>query len=74
MAIDKKIRPVIRTVNGEATAKIRDAELYKHRLDLTGEANPAEGIRQGLDDLRTGRTRPAGAVFDEIRADYDIKR
>jgi prevent-host-death family protein len=67
-------RPVILTVNGKAAAVVQDAEAYQHLLDLAAEASAAEGIRQGLDDLRTGRTRPAVAVLDEIRADYGIPR
>src|SRR5690348_7417008 len=67
-------RPVILTMNGKAAAVVQDAESYQRRLDLAAQASAAEGIRQGLEDLRTGRTRPAGVVFDEIRADYDISR
>lgn len=67
-------RPVILTVNGKAAAVVQDAEACQQLLDLAGEANAAEGIRQGLEDIRNGRTRPAGAVFDEIRADYAIPR
>jgi prevent-host-death family protein len=66
-------RPVILTVNGKA-AVVQDAEGYQHRPDLAAEAITAEGIRQGLEDLRNGRTRPAGAVFDEIRADHGVPR
>jgi prevent-host-death family protein len=67
-------RPVILTVNGKAAAVVQDAEAYQHLLDLAAKANAAEGIRQGLEDLRNGRTRPAGGVFDEVRADYGISR
>ena len=67
-------RPVILTVNGKAAAVVQDAEAYQHLLDLAGEASAAEGIRQGLEDMRNGRTRSAGAVFDEIRTDYAIPR
>lgn len=67
-------RPVILTVNGKAAAVVQDAEAYQHLLDLAAEANAAEGIRQGLEDLGNGRTRPAADVFDEIRADYGIPR
>lgn len=67
-------RPVILTVNGKAAAVVQDAEAYQHLLDLAAEANAGEGIRQGLEDLRSGRTRPAGAVFDAIRRDYGIPR
>ena len=67
-------RPVILTVNGKAAAVLQDAEAYQHLLDLAGEASAAEGIRQGLEDMRNGRIRSAGVVFDEIRADYAIPR
>jgi prevent-host-death family protein len=67
-------RPVILTANGKAGAVIQDAEAYQHLLDLAAEASAAEGIRQGLGNLKTGRTRPAGAVFHEIRADHGIPR
>jgi prevent-host-death family protein len=67
-------RPVILTVNGKAAAVLQDAEAYQHLLDLAAEASAAEGIRQGLEDLRNGRTRPTRAVFDEIRSRYGIPR
>ena len=67
-------RPMILTVNGKAAAVVQDAEAYQHLLDLVAEASAAEGIRQGLEDLRSGRTRPARAAFDEIRGEYDIPR
>jgi prevent-host-death family protein len=67
-------RPVILTVNGKAAAVVQDAEAYQRLLDLAADASAAEGIRQGLDDLKNGRTRPARAVFDEIRAEYGIPR
>ena len=53
---------------------MQDAEAYQHLLDLAQEASAAEGIRQGLEDLRNGRTRLARAVFEEIRAEHDIPR
>ncbi len=67
-------RPVILTVNGKAAAVVQDAEAYQRLLDLTAEASAAEGIRQGLADLRAGRTRPARVVFDDIRAGHDLPR
>jgi prevent-host-death family protein len=67
-------RPVILTVNGKAAAVVQDAEAYQQLLDLAAEASAAEGIRQGLEDLRNGHTRPAKTVFEEIRADYGIPR
>ena len=67
-------RPVILTVNGKAAAVVQDAEAYQRLLDLAAEATAAEGIRQGLEDVRSGRTRPARGVFDELRAQYGLPR
>jgi prevent-host-death family protein len=67
-------RPMILTVNGRAAAVVQDAEAYQRLLDLAAEARAAEGIRQGLEDLRSGRTRKAGDVFDEMRSDHGIPR
>ena len=61
-------------MNGKAAAVVQDAEAYQHLLDLAAEASAAEGVRQGLEDLRNGRTRPASAVLDEIRADRGVPR
>ena len=67
-------RPVVLTVNGKAAAVVQDAEAYQQLLDIAAGADAAEGIRQGLDDIAQGRTRPARDVFDAIRADHDIPR
>jgi prevent-host-death family protein len=70
----KTKRALVLTVNGKAAAVVQDAEAYQQLLDLAAEASAAEGIRQGLEDLANGRTRPAGEVLDEIRAEHDIPR
>ena len=67
-------RPVILTVNGKAAAVVQYAEAYQQLLDLAAEASAAEGIRQGLEDMDSGNTRPAREVFDEIRAEHGIPR
>ena len=53
---------------------VQDAEAYQRFLDLAAKASAAEGIRQGLEDVACGRTRPAREALDEIRAEYDIPR
>ena len=67
-------RPVVLTVNGKAAAVVQDAEAYQRLLDLAAEANAGEGIRQGLEDRTNGRTRPARAIFDELRGEHGIPR
>jgi prevent-host-death family protein len=72
--LKKTKTPLILTVNGKAEAIIQDAESYQRLLDLAAAASAEEGIRQGLEDVKNGRIRPAREVFDEIRAEHGIPR
>jgi prevent-host-death family protein len=72
--LKKTKRALVLTVNGKAAAVVQDAEAYQRLLDLAAEASVAEGIRQGLEDVVSGRTRAAREILDEIRAKYDIPR
>jgi PHD/YefM family antitoxin component YafN of YafNO toxin-antitoxin module len=47
----KTKRALVLTVNGKAAAVVQDAEAYQQLQDLAAEANAAEGIRQGLEDI-----------------------
>ena len=67
-------RPVVLTVKGKAAAIVQDAEAYQRLLDIAAQADAEESIRQGLDDVANGRTRPAREVFDTIRRKHDISR
>jgi prevent-host-death family protein len=70
--LKKSKRPVVLTVKGKAAAIVQDAEAYQCLLDIAARADSEEGIRQGLDDVAHGRTRPAKEVFDEIRRKHGI--
>ncbi len=72
--IKKSKRPVVLTVNGKAEAVVQDAEAYQQLLDIAARADVYEAIRQGLDDIARGRTRPAREVFNELRRRYGIRR
>jgi len=67
-------RPLILTVNGRAAAVLQDAEAYQRLLDIAASANAGEGIRQGRDDVASGRTVPAVEAFAMLRAEHDIPR
>ena len=60
------------TVKGKAAAVVQDAAAYQRLLDIAARADEEEGIRQGLDDVAQGRTRPAREAFDAIRRKHDI--
>jgi len=72
--LKKSKRPVVLTVNGKAEAIVQDAEAYQRLLDIAALADAEEGVRQGLDDVARGRTRPAREVFEEIRRKHGIRR
>jgi prevent-host-death family protein len=72
--LKKTKRPIVLTINGKAEAVVQDARAYQDLLDLAAEARATEGIRQGLEDIRKGRMRPARDVFDEVRAEHGIPR
>ena len=67
-------RPMILTINGKAELVVQDAASYQRLLDIAAQADAREGIRQGMEDISWGRTRSSRAVFDDLRAKYDIPR
>jgi prevent-host-death family protein len=67
-------RPIVLTVNGRPEAVVQDPAAYQRLLDLAAAASASEGIRQGLEDLAAGRSRPARKVFDEFRKKRGVPR
>lgn len=67
-------RPVVLTVNGKAAAIVQDAKAYQRLLDTAARADEEEAIRQGLEDVKAGRTRPAREFFAEFEAKHGIRR
>ena len=72
--LKKSKRPVVLTVRGRAAAVVQDAEAYQRLLDIAARADAQEGIRQGLEDARKGKVRPAREFFDEFEAERAIPR
>lgn len=70
----KSKRPVVLTVKGKAAAVVQDAQAYQRLLDIAAAADAREGIRQGMDDVRKGRTRPVQEFFAEFEAKHGISR
>ena len=67
-------RPVVLTVKGKAAAVVQDAEAYQRLLDIAARADVFEAIRQGLEDVAHGRTRPARDAVEDIRRKHGIPR
>jgi len=72
--LKKSQRPVVLTVNGKAAVVVQDAEAYQRLLDIAAGADAEEGIRQGLDNVARGLTRPPKTVLGEIRKKHGIPR
>ena len=70
----KTKRPLVLTVNGKAAAVVQDAEAYQRLLDIAARADEEEGIRQGLDNAKNGKTRRARQFFSEFEAKHGISR
>jgi hypothetical protein len=63
---------VVLTMNGKAV--IQDAEAYQHLLDIAAQADAEEGIRQGIENAKEGKLRPARQFFDDFDAAHGISR
>jgi prevent-host-death family protein len=67
-------RPLLLTVRGKAAAVVQDAEAYQRLRDIAAQADPDEGIRQGLEDAAQGKVRSAKEFFAEFEATHGIPR
>jgi hypothetical protein len=57
-----------------SAAIVQDAEAYQRPLDIAAHADSGEGIRQGIEDAKKGKIRPAREFFDEFEATRGIPR
>jgi prevent-host-death family protein len=70
--LKKSKRPLVLTVKGKAAAVVQDAEAYQRLLDVAAGADAKEGIRQGQEDVRNGKTQPARKFFDIFEAEHGL--
>jgi prevent-host-death family protein len=72
--LKKTKRPLVLTVNGKAAAIVQDAGAYQRLLDIAASASEEEGIRQGLEDVKQGKVRPAREFFADFEAGHGMPR
>ncbi len=65
-------RPITLTVDGQPEVVIQEAADYEHMVESLEAADVRHAIRQGLEDVEAGRTRPAEEFFEEMRQKYAI--
>jgi prevent-host-death family protein len=70
----KSKRPVVLTIKGKAAAVVQDAEAYQRLLDIAARADVEEGVRQGLEEAKQGKSRPIREFFEEFEAKHGIRR
>lgn len=69
--LKKTGNPLVLTINGKAEVVVQDAEVYQELLERVATV---EGIQRGLADVKSGRTKPARAVFNRLRRKHGIPR
>ena len=67
-------QPITLAIDGRVEAVVLDAAEYQRLLNLAALADEAEGIRQGEEDIRMGRTQPLREAFEEIRRTLGFSR
>jgi len=72
--LKKTKRPVVLTVKGKAQAVVQDAKAYQRLLDIAARADALEGIRQGTEDMKKRRVRPAREALEMFRSKHGIPR
>ncbi len=65
--------PVILTINGKAELVVQDAAAYQKLRQIVEEARVLDGIRQGIEDMKAGRTISPGEFKEHARNKHGIK-
>src|SRR5262245_21291602 len=67
--------PVVLTVNGKAEVVVQDAGAYQKLLEAAAKADREEtiaAIREGLADMKAGRSKPARSALRTLARKYGI--
>jgi prevent-host-death family protein len=65
--------PVVLTINGKAALVVQDAAAYQRLRQGVDEARVVDGIRQGIEDMKAGRTISLKEFKGHARAKHGIK-
>jgi PHD/YefM family antitoxin component YafN of YafNO toxin-antitoxin module len=64
--------PVVLAVDGGVDVVVQDADSYQKLLDEVEQARALEGIRQGLEDMKAGRTLTLEQFKEHVRTKHGI--
>jgi prevent-host-death family protein len=65
--------PVVLTINGKAELVVQDAAAYQKLRKVAEEARILEGIRQGIEDMKAGRTVSLDEFKERARKKHGIR-
>jgi prevent-host-death family protein len=65
--------PVVLTVNGKAELVVQDAASYQALLERVERLEAFAAVKEGLEDVAAGRTRPAGEALEELGRKHKLK-
>jgi prevent-host-death family protein len=64
---------VVLTVNGKAALVVQDAASYQALQERLDRLEALAAVKEGLEDVAAGRTRPARAALEELARKHRIK-
>ena len=64
--------PLVLTVDGKAEVVVQDAGAYQQLLDRAERLDTVAALREAIQAVDEGRTRPAAEVLEEIRQRHGI--
>jgi prevent-host-death family protein len=65
--------PIVLTINGKAELVVQDAASYQEMQDRIERLETIAAVKEGLEDVATGRTRPARKALEQLARKHGIK-
>ena len=66
--------PLVLTINGRAELVVQDAASYQELLDELEHVKFVAAVKEGLEDSRAGRVRPAFEALAELDEKHGLRR
>ncbi|WP_165069858.1 type II toxin-antitoxin system Phd/YefM family antitoxin [Paludisphaera rhizosphaerae] len=66
--------PIVLTINGKAEVVVQDAASYQKLRELVEAARIFEGIREGIEDMKAGRTVSLDELKEHARNKHGLSR
>jgi prevent-host-death family protein len=65
--------PVVLTINGKAELVVLDAASYQALIEQVERLEAVAAVKEGLEDMVAGRTRPARKAVEELARKHKIE-